>query len=158
MSMYVGEINKHDVDIILNLNEIIFHDQIKYSRDYITKICEQGKGFIIRLNNVPIGHVFCDYHNNEIVKEVVPTIMSIGVLEEFRKLGFGRTLLRSALELYPGEDIYLNVRGKNRNAQDLYTSEGFVVIGNIKKYYRLATGDEDAYVMVRFHEVDQMLL
>jgi len=157
MSMYVAKINKDDVDTLLNLNDIIFNDQIKYSKEYIKKICEQRTGFIVYLDNVPAGYVFCDYHNNELIKKIVPTIMSIGVLEEYRRLGFGRTLLRSAIELF-SEDIYLNVREKNPGAQDLYTSEGFVMIGKINKYYKLASGDEDAYVMVKFYEIDQALV
>lgn len=153
--MYIGKINLDDVDIILNLNDIIFGDQIKYTRDYIAKICEKGSGYIIRFDNNPVGYIFCDICNNVIAQKSVPTIMSIGVLEEYRRLGFGRTLLRSAFELYPVEDIYLNVKEKNPSAQNLYTSEGFIIIGNIPKYYK---GEEDALVMVKFHEVNNILV
>lgn len=157
MSMYVGRIGKDDVDTILNLNDIIFHDQITYSKDYITEICNKKNGYIVRFDDIPVGYVFCDMCHNDIPKKSVPTIMSIGVLEEYRRLGIARTLLRSSLELYPVEDMYLCVREKNPNAQNLYSSEGFIVIGTIPKYYKLSTGNEDAYVMVKFHEVNGML-
>ena len=151
--MYIAKISKDDIDILVNLNEIIFKDFIKYSRDYITKVCNQRLGYIIRFNNIPAGYVFCDTYNNEIEKKAVPTIMSIGVLEEFRKLGFGRSLVKLAVELYENQDVYLYVR-ENSAAQDLYVSEGFIIIGNIKGYYKLKSGDENANIMVRFHEME----
>lgn len=155
--MSLSKINKNHIDVILNLNNVIFHDKITYSRDYIKKICEQGTGFIVCFDDTIVGYVLCDYYKNELTNETAPTIMSIGVLKEYRGLGLGRMLLRSAIKLYPNKNIYLNVSTKNYNAQKLYNSEGFVVIGKFKNYYNFSTGNEDAYIMVKFYNTGQFL-
>jgi ribosomal protein S18 acetylase RimI-like enzyme len=151
MSMYIGKIGKDDVDVILNLNNIIFNDLVKYTRSYITKVCDMKTGYIVYLDSVPAGYIFCDKCYNEIPNKWVTTVMSIGVLEESRKLGFGRALLKCALELYPDEDVYLCVKESNKKAQTLYTSEGFIVVGTITKYYK----DEDAIVMAKIYKIDK---
>ncbi len=61
--------------------------------------------------------------------------------------GIGRALLRAMLEHAAGATVFLEVRTDNEPAIQLYHSEGFVVIGTRRGYYR-PTG-ADAYTMRR---------
>lgn len=156
MSLYISRLEKDDAGIIDSLNYIIFKGHSVYSLEYLTEVCKKQHGFMINIDNNPAGYIFCDYHTNEITKTSVLTIMSLGVLEEYRRVGLGRTLLKSVFELFQGEDIYLHVSTKNPHAQELYMSEGFIIIGHLPKYYKFPNSEtEDADVMVKYNEVNQ---
>lgn len=153
MSLYISKISGDDVNTLMNLNTIIFSDGINYPESYIKKLCKQKTGYIIYLDSKPAGYVLCDTVLNPFVKMNVPTVMSIGTLEDYRGMGFGRTLLTSSFELYPYQDIYLNVSENNPKAEQLYRSEGFIQIGTVPKYYKTLKGTENAYSMVRYASV-----
>jgi ribosomal protein S18 acetylase RimI-like enzyme len=157
MAVYIGKITLADADTIMNLNNTIFDDLIKYNKSYIEKLCTERKGFIVGLDGTIVGYVLCDNCYNDITKSTVLTIMSIGVLEAYRSNGFGRMLLKAVIDLYKKSDLYLHVRETNITAQKLYKSEGFVSMGTVPKFYKLPTGNEDAYCMVRFYEIGDML-
>ena len=135
MYVYVDKITENDVNVIMNLDEIIFGKEMStYPQNYISEICNQKMGFIVIAEDIPVGYVIYDRCLNEISNQWPITIMSIGVLPEYQGNGLGRSLLKSVLELYPNENIYLKVNVKNYVAQNLYTSVGFVTIGEIPNY------------------------
>lgn len=77
-------------------------------------------------------------------------ITNIAVLPEYRRQGIGSALLNAlvkrALEL--GLDLLtLEVRKSNFEAQGLYKSFGFDIIGERKRYYR--DNGEDAFIMTK---------
>lgn len=75
-------------------------------------------------------------------------LLSIAVLPDRRRLGFGRALLDEVIERgmsRGGTRIFLEVREENTGAMAFYSGVGFQVIGKRKNYY-LDT-DEDAFVM-----------
>jgi ribosomal-protein-alanine acetyltransferase len=77
-------------------------------------------------------------------------INNIGVREEWRRRGLGRTLLGLALDFGArsgAESAILEVRAGNRAAQYLYASMGFATAGRRHNYYRQPA--EDALVMKR---------
>ena len=76
-------------------------------------------------------------------------LMSICVLPEFQGRGFGRLLLRHALERFAAlgvEQVFLEVRVGNDAAKGLYRSEGFCDVGTRRHYY---PDGEDAIVMMK---------
>ena len=158
MTAHISRINTEDTDAVFNLNNVIFNDQIVYPKSFIQRLCTERKGFLIKFDQEPVGYILCENCYNNITKMVVNTIFSIGVLEKYRKRGFGKVLLKALIDLFPKTDIYLNVRVTNLAAQSLYRSEGFVTIGTLPKYYKLESGLEDAYSMVRFYEVAELFL
>ncbi len=65
-------------------------------------------------------------------------ITNIAVFNEYRKLGIGRSLLKTAIcnaESRNCEFITLEVRESNRSAISLYESEGFKTVGTRKNFY-----------------------
>ncbi|MBI5233069.1 MAG: ribosomal protein S18-alanine N-acetyltransferase [Deltaproteobacteria bacterium] len=73
-------------------------------------------------------------------------ILNITVHPACRKKGFGRMLLKYALDTMERKgvfDVYLEVRTTNEPAIALYKSHGFEIVGIRRRYY----GDEDAIVM-----------
>lgn len=136
------------IKTLYNLNFAIFKNQSLYSMDYLTEICKKRYGFIINFIDKPAGYVLYDYIDDEIVKETVLTIMSLGVLKEYRGLGLGRTLLETVLELFPKEGICLRVVANNIPAKKLYESEGFIILKHLPKYFKFVNGEEDGDLMV----------
>jgi [ribosomal protein S18]-alanine N-acetyltransferase len=74
-------------------------------------------------------------------------IHTIGVDAAYQGRGIGRRLLGHLLRFADGGAVFLEVRTDNEAAIKLYESEGFVIVGLRKRYYR-ASG-ADAYTMRR---------
>ena len=76
-------------------------------------------------------------------------VISIAVLPEHQREGIGYELMREAMRSmvnYKAKECYLEVRGSNVPAVNLYKKMGFETTRTIRGYY--ADG-EDAYVMAR---------
>ncbi len=76
-------------------------------------------------------------------------IVSLAVLEEYRRRGIGTALMLAALEglkSYEAKEVYLEVRVSNIPAIKLYEKLGFVKKKIIPSYY---LDGEDAYLMVK---------
>ena len=76
-------------------------------------------------------------------------VISIAVLPEHQREGIGYELMREAMRSmvnYDAKECYLEVRGSNVPAVNLYKKMGFEVARTIRSYY--ADG-EDAYLMAR---------
>lgn len=89
---------------------------------------------------------FCVYRR--ILDEV--HVHNIAVVEERRRVGLGRRLLRTALEAAVREAArwaLLEVRAGNIAARRLYEAEGFTVVGQRRAYY--SDPVEDALVLRR---------
>jgi len=74
-------------------------------------------------------------------------IVSIAVIDEHRRKGFGSVLVDEAVKgvkTIQGSELYLEVRCSNNDAVKLYEKLGFSIIQRLKAYYR---DGEDAYVM-----------
>jgi len=76
-------------------------------------------------------------------------IVSLAVLEKYRRRGIGTALMKAALEglkNYGVKEVYLEVRVSNTPAIRLYEKLGFVKKRIIPSYY---LHGEDAYLMVK---------
>jgi len=77
-------------------------------------------------------------------------VISIAVLQEYRRRGIGSALMSEALKIfekkYDVDSVYLEVRVSNQPAINMYEKFGFVKARRIRGYYR---DGEDAYVMVK---------
>jgi len=77
-------------------------------------------------------------------------VISIAVLQEYRRRGIGSALMSEALKIfeekYDVDSVYLEVRVSNQPAINMYEKFGFVKARIIRSYYR---DGEDAYVMVK---------
>jgi [ribosomal protein S18]-alanine N-acetyltransferase len=74
-------------------------------------------------------------------------IHTLAVDPAHHRRGIGRALLRAVLDHAVGATVFLEVRTDNASALQLYRSEGFVVIGIRRRYYR--PSGADAFTMRR---------
>ena len=77
-------------------------------------------------------------------------ILNLTVKKNFRKIGIGKSLVEliiSDARLRNSENIILEVRAGNIQAQSLYKKLNFQRIGTRKDYYESENGREDAYVL-----------
>ncbi len=75
-------------------------------------------------------------------------ILNLAVAPEFRRGGIGRALLRAGIEALRrrrADEIFLEVRESNLQAQALYLAAGFRPVGQRAAYYR--NPREDALVL-----------
>ena len=99
--------------------------------------------FEVLFNNNLVGYV--------ISKITYPEthILDLTVKKSFRKKGIGKSLVEliiSDARLRNSENIILEVRVNNIEAQSLYKKLNFQMIGIRKDYYESKNGREDAYV------------
>lgn len=71
-------------------------------------------------------------------------IIYIAVIDEFRRQGIGGKMIEYFIENFKPENIFLEVRDSNINAQKMYEKYNFKNIGMRKGYYE---GGEDALLM-----------
>ena len=100
--------------------------------------------FVVILNDYLVGYI--------ISKITYPEthILNLTVKKNFRKNGIGKALIEliiSDARLRNSENIILEVRANNTDAQSLYKKLNFEVIGTRKDYYESKNDREDAYVL-----------
>jgi ribosomal-protein-alanine N-acetyltransferase len=100
--------------------------------------------FVVVLNDNLVGYI--------ISKITYPEthILNLTVKKNFRKKGIGKALIEliiSDARLRNSENIILEVRANNTDAQSLYKKLDFEVIGTRKDYYESKNDREDAYVL-----------
>ena len=132
----------NDIDNIMEIEKISFvdHWSVKMFQEII--FSPISRGFIVEHDKTLVGYTVL------YAVDVEAHIMNFAVDPAKRKQGFGRQLLAQVVTFLKENDIsecYLEVREQNRDAQKLYKSFGFEVIGRRKRYYT-ETG-EDALVM-----------
>ena len=103
----------------------------------------------------PFQKIYVLYENGELIGYICThvyadegEILSLAVLPEKRRAGYGKLLLGFALEIMKKTGVtrvFLEVRKSNRPAICLYVSNGFLPVGVRKRYYRHPI--EDATVM-----------
>ena len=100
--------------------------------------------FVVVLDDYLVGYI--------ISKITYPEthILNLTVKKNFRKKGIGKALIEliiSDARLRNSENIILEVRANNTDAQSLYKKLNFEVIGTRKDYYESKNDREDAYVL-----------
>ena len=108
-------------------------------------IVAEISGKIIGYIMCKIEHGFSNFKKLGFVKK--GHVVSIAVIDEHRRKGFGSVLVDEALKgvkIRQCSELYLEVRCSNTDAVRLYEKLGFSIIQRLKAYYR---DGEDAYVM-----------
>jgi ribosomal-protein-alanine N-acetyltransferase len=120
---------------------------------YESLLAEIPEAFIIaEVNGKLVGYVMCkteygfsNFKKLGFVKK--GHVVSIAVLEEFRKRGIGQALVEESLKgvkIKKCDEFYLEVRCSNNEAVRLYEKLGFVIKQQLNAYYR---DGEDAFLM-----------
>jgi len=116
-----NEIFENDDRIPINVEDIYYDESQEYYFD-------RGAVFI-KFDNIPFGYGQIIVENKEAV------IVNFGIIEKYRKKGYGKLLLKYLLNIaidYHFSKVSLKVDSNNINAFKLYLSLGFRVK---KKFY-----------------------
>lgn len=120
---------------------------------YESLLAEIPEAFIVaEVNGKHVGYVMCkteygfsNFKKLGFVKK--GHVVSIAVLEEFRKKGIGKALVEESIKgvkIKKCDEFYLEVRCSNNEAVRLYEKLGFVIKQQLNAYYR---DGEDAFLM-----------
>jgi [SSU ribosomal protein S18P]-alanine acetyltransferase (EC 2.3.1.128) len=145
-----------DIDQIVKINRLTLPENYPYYF-FVEHLKEYGGAFYVAdIDREVVGYIMPRIEWGFSNVKQIPTlvkkghVVSIAVLEKFRKMGIGTALLQNSIkamkEVYEAEEVYLEVRVSNAPAISLYKKLGFSEVKVLKHYY--ADG-EDAYLMAR---------
>jgi [SSU ribosomal protein S18P]-alanine acetyltransferase (EC 2.3.1.128) len=143
-----------DIDEIVKINRFTLPENYPYYF-FVEHIREWGEAFFVALvEGSVVGYIMPRIETGfSNLKSFIPLVkkghvVSIAVLENYRRRGIGKQLLLSSMqkmrEAYGAEEVYLEVRVSNYPAISLYEKLGYRKVKLLKHYY--ADG-EDAYLM-----------
>jgi ribosomal protein S18 acetylase RimI-like enzyme len=122
-----------DCTTIAKMDSVFFNMEVKENDEFIVENIENKTTFIATENNIDIGKVRIE------LIDAVGGIYGLGIIPEFRGMGFGRELLlKAVLKLIElgAKKIMLQVEVNNKNALNLYKSCGFKE-NYVMEYYKL---------------------
>ncbi len=122
---------------------------------YESLLAEMPEAFLVgQVAGKAVGYIMCkteygfsSFKKLGFVKK--GHLVSVAVLDGFRKRGIGRALVEEALkgaQIKKCDELYLEVRCSNNDAVGLYEGMGFDIRQRLKTYYR---DGEDAYCMAK---------
>ena len=114
------EINELENQLNLNKTKLIFFNKILLNKNF--------KFYKLVLEKKIIGFLQFSWNKSDC------DIISIGVMEKFQNMNFGKTLVEY-LQRFKFKNIYVEVSEKNKNALVFYQRLNFKKIGLRKKYY-----------------------
>ncbi len=151
----IRKAKKEDIPIVMYINKVSLPEN--YPEWFFEEHLERwGEAFYVaEVGGKVVGYVMSRVEfgapyvvEGSIVKK--GHIVSIAVLEGYRRRGIGRRLMENALrslkEVYECKEVYLEVRVSNLPAIKLYEKLGFKKVRIIPMYY---LDGEDAYLMAR---------
>ncbi len=143
MVMDTRVVEKNDVEgamIVEKLTREIFPRFIVWTWESVLSYINRGsKVFVGYDGNKPVGFIFLRKFHEDFWE-----LTLIGVLDNHRGKGIGKSLLKEALKTIKGE-IHLHVQTHNTTAISLYEKFGFQKEKLIKGFY---SDGSDAYLMI----------
>jgi ribosomal-protein-alanine N-acetyltransferase len=140
---------------LISIMEINLKTLPEHYSDYFYEslLAELPEAFIVaEIQGKHVGYIMCkteygfsNFKKLGFVKK--GHVVSIAVLDEFRKKGIGSVLVEESVngvKLRKCDEFYLEVRCSNNDAVRLYEKFGFVIRQQLNAYYR---DGEDAYLM-----------
>ena len=120
---------------------------------YESLLAELPEAFLVgEIGGKSVGYIMCktefgfsNFKKLGFVKK--GHVVSVAVLNEYRRRGIGKTLVEEAIKGVKSkkcDELYLEVRCSNTEAVKLYENMGFFIKQRLKTYYR---DGEDAYLM-----------
>ena len=148
-------IRRAEASDLISVMEINLKTLPEHYSDYFYEslLAEIPEAFIVaHVNEKMAGYIMCktefgfsNFKKLGFVKK--GHVVSIAVLDEFRRKGIGRVLVEESVKgvrMKKCDEFYLEVRCSNNAAVRLYESLGFVIRQQLNSYYR---DGEDAYLM-----------
>ena len=133
-----GEITKNNYNQLKQLNN--FSLPVRYEDDFYYRIVNNQRfGRFAYLNDVIVGAITWKYDHCQDTKEKNVYIMTINVLEHYKRYKIGSQLLQELLNLHKDmkEISYINlhVQESNEIARKFYLKAGFEEVKKIDNYY-----------------------
>ncbi|QKQ99950.1 ribosomal protein S18-alanine N-acetyltransferase [Metallosphaera tengchongensis] len=150
----IRNVRSDDIDAIIKVNRFTLPENYPYYF-FVEHVRDWGEAFFVAVvDGEVVGYIMPRIETGfSNLRNFIPLVrkghvVSIAVLEQYRRRGIGRQLLTSSMqkmrEAYGAEEVYLEVRVSNVPAISLYEKLGYKKVRLLKHYY--ADG-EDAYLM-----------
>ncbi|ABP94322.1 MULTISPECIES: ribosomal protein S18-alanine N-acetyltransferase [Metallosphaera] len=150
----IRTVRADDIDAIIKINRLTLPENYPYYF-FVEHVRDWGEAFFVAtVDGEVVGYIMPRIETGfSNLKSFIPLVrkghvVSIAVLEGYRRKGIGKQLLTSSMEkmkqVYGAEEVYLEVRVSNYPAISLYEKLGYKKVKLLKHYY--ADG-EDAYLM-----------
>jgi ribosomal-protein-alanine N-acetyltransferase len=137
----------NDLEACWKLDRQCFPSSEAYDKDTIKYfLCEKKRVCykIVDQTNAMIGFIIGLADDDQ-----TGHIMTLAVSAESRKKGYGQRLIQRLEEGFRLQDVaivHLEVRVSNKQAQHLYTKQGYVIVERLESYY---PDSEDAFLMIK---------
>ncbi len=142
MSVLIGPMLAADTHRCAELERLLFDGDDPWRPEAFLEALAAGHHYLAaREGDSLIGYAGLAHTGGE------AEIHTLAVDPAHQGRGIGRALLRAMLDHAGGATVFLEVRTDNESAIQLYRSEGFVVIGTRRGYYR--PSGADAFTMCR---------
>jgi ribosomal-protein-alanine N-acetyltransferase len=136
-----------DFEVLLRIDAASFPADIAYDRTELSYFMNRKGAETLVLESGGEIAAFILFYIVEARK--MATIVTLDVLEAFRRKGFASLLLKRAEEIlhsHTAETVNLQVEVGNAAAIDCYRKHGFLPVRVLKEYY---SNGRDAYLMVK---------
>ena len=158
IKLVFGEITKNNYNQLKQLNN--FSLPVRYSDDFYYRIVNKLRfGRFAYLNDVIVGAITWKYDHCEQTKEKNIYIMTINVLENHKRKGIGRQLLKELINLHNNMKeihyINLHVQESNEIAKKFYLNNGFEEVKKIDNYYTDIEPKGAYYLRYKLHEPEK---
>ncbi|ABM80831.1 ribosomal protein S18-alanine N-acetyltransferase [Hyperthermus butylicus] len=155
LGFIVRRARPEDLPKVIMINKVTLPEHYPewFWREHLEKWGEAF--FVAEVDGEVVGYVMTrvEYGPPFVAKGLIVKkghIVSIAVLEGYRRRGIGRALMEAAMEAlktrYGCKEVYLEVRVSNNPAIRLYEKLGFKKVKVLHMYY---LDGEDAYLMAR---------
>jgi ribosomal-protein-alanine N-acetyltransferase len=142
MSVRIEPMSAADAQHCAELEHVLFHSDDPWSSAEFLDALAAGHHYLsAREGDVLVGYAGLARAGSD------AEIHTLAVDPAHQRRGIGRALLRAVLDHAVGATVFLEVRTDNESAIRLYRSEGFVVVGIRRGYYR--PSGADAFTMCR---------
>ncbi|BCS92120.1 N-alpha-acetyltransferase [Metallosphaera sp. J1] len=150
----IRTVRADDIDAIIKINRLTLPENYPYYF-FVEHVRDWGEAFFVAtVDGEVVGYIMPRIETGfSNLRSFIPLVkkghvVSIAVLEGYRRRGIAKHLLASSMEkmksVYGAEEVYLEVRVSNYPAISLYEKVGYKKVKLLKHYY--ADG-EDAYLM-----------
>jgi ribosomal-protein-alanine N-acetyltransferase len=132
-----------DIPTLVELEEMLFPGDSPWTAEMFASELAAGHHYVVHRDAAG----FVDGYAGLALRSDEAEVHTIGVRPAARGAGIGRALLRDLWGHAGNRRVLLVVRTDNAPAIGLYKSEGFVIVGIRRRYYR--PSGADAYTMAR---------
>ncbi|KAI8070787.1 acyl-CoA N-acyltransferase [Gongronella butleri] len=146
----LGDVTPNNLGQLRKLNATLF--PVEYKESFYQNVLAVGEfAKLVYYNDVCAGAVCCRKEEVEGSDKVNLYIMTLGVLQAYRRLGLGKQLLDHIMNEAGQKDqaiakVYLHVQINNDPAVEFYKENGFDVTGTQQDYYKNVE-PRDAYIL-----------